>query len=273
MIQMETGRLIEGGIMEIENSTALITGGASGLGAATARELVRKGGNIVILDVDKEKGEKFAKELGNAATFFALDIREEKEIDKVIEQIRGVVGTFHIVINCAGVGGSFKILGKEGITPLERFNHTIQINLIGTLNVIRATLSTLVANTPNNMGERGVYINTSSIAAFDGQIGQAAYASSKGGVVSLALPLAREFAPNGIRVMTILPGIMDTPLLANVRSEVRASLSQQVPFPSRLGKPEEFSSLVCEIVKNSYLNGEFIRLDGGLRMGFSRREK
>ena len=257
--------------MKIENSKAIITGGASGLGEATARALVSSGGKVALIDLDREKGEALASELGDAAIFCPGDVTQEKEMDAVVERIKETFGTFHIVVNCAGIGGSVKIVGKEGVMPLERFNHTVQVNLHGTFIVIRSTASTLMENTPNEEGERGVYINTSSIAAFDGQVGQAAYSASKGGVVSMTLTLAREFASNGIRIMTILPGIMDTPLLGKLDENIRERLGKQVPFPPRLGKPREFASLACHIVQNPYLNGEFIRLDGGLRMGFGRK--
>ncbi len=257
--------------MELKNCTAVITGGASGLGEATARAIVKAGGKVALLDLDEERGPKLAEELGKTAIFFPADVTQEKGMDRVVEKIKESFGTFQAVVNCAGIGGSVKIVGKEGVMPLERFNRTIQINLIGTFNVIRATASTLMANTPNEEGERGVVINTASIAAFDGQIGQAAYSSSKGGVVSLSLTLAREFANNGIRIMAILPGIMDTPMLMKLDEVQRGRLAQQIPFPARLGKPAEFASLACHIIQNPYLNGEFIRLDGGLRMGFGRK--
>ena len=257
--------------MELKNCTAVITGGASGLGEATARAIVKAGGKVALLDLDEERGPKLAEELGKTALFFPADVTQEEGMDRVVERIKEAFGTFQAVVNCAGIGGSVKIVGKEGVMPLERFNRTIQINLIGTFNVIRATASTLMANNPNEEGERGVVINTASIAAFDGQIGQAAYSSSKGGVVSLSLTLAREFANNGIRIMAILPGIMDTPMLMKLDEVQRGRLAQQIPFPARLGKPAEFASLACHIIQNPYLNGEFIRLDGGLRMGFGRK--
>ena len=257
--------------MELKNCTAVISGGASGLGEATARAIVKAGGKVALLDLDEERGPKLAEELGKTALFFPADVTQEEGMDRVVERIKEAFGTFQAVVNCAGIGGSVKIVGKEGGMPLERFNRTIQINLIGTFNVIRATASTLMANNPNEEGERGVVINTASIAAFDGQIGQAAYSSSKGGVVSLSLTLAREFANNGIRIMAILPGIMDTPMLMKLDEVQRGRLAQQIPFPARLGKPAEFASLACHIIQNPYLNGEFIRLDGGLRMGFGRK--
>jgi 3-hydroxyacyl-CoA dehydrogenase/3-hydroxy-2-methylbutyryl-CoA dehydrogenase len=257
--------------MEIKNAVAIITGGASGLGEATARSIVASGGKVALLDLDQERGPKLAEELGKAALFFPADVCQEEGMDRVVEKIKEAFGTFQVVINCAGIGGSVKVVGKEGVMPLERFNRTVQINLVGTFNVIRATASTLMSNTPNEEGERGVYINTGSIAAFDGQIGQAAYSSSKGGVVSLSLTLAREFAANGIRIMAILPGIMDTPMMIRLDQIKRDRLAQQIPFPIRLGKPSEFASLACHIIQNPYLNGEYIRLDGGLRMGFGRK--
>ena len=257
--------------MDIKNTTSIVTGAASGLGEATARAMVGSGGKAALVDLDKEKGEQLAAELGDAAAFFQGDVTQEKQMDETVERIKETFGTFHTVVNCAGIGGSLKIVGKEGIMPLERFNRWIQINLIGTFNVIRATAATLMENTPNAEGERGVYINTASIAAFDGQVGQAGYSSSKGGVVSLTLTLAREFANNGIRIMAILPGIINTPMLAQQPQEIRDRLARQVPFPPRLGKPSEYASLACHIVENPYLNGEFIRLDGGLRMGFGRK--
>lgn len=257
--------------MEINDTTSIITGGASGLGEATARALVGSGGRVALTDLNREKGEALASELGDAARFFPLNVAHHEEVDAVVEKIKKAFGTFHIVVNCAGIGGSVKIVGKNGVMPVDLFNNTVNVNLGGTFNVIRATASTLMENTPNGEGERGVYINTASIAAFDGQVGQAAYSASKGGIVSMTLTLAREFAHDGIRIMTILPGIFNTPLLAQLPEEVRERLGKQVPCPPRLGKPDEFASLACHIVKNAYLNGEFIRLDGGLRMGFGRK--
>lgn len=257
--------------MDIGNSAAIITGGASGLGEATARALVAKGGRVALIDLDRERGENLVAELGDAAVFCPGDVSNEKEVEGIVDKVKEAFGTFQIVLNCAGVGGDIKVVGRDGVMPLEAFNRTIQINLIGTFNVIRATASTLMENNPDDKGERGVYINTASIAAQDGQVGQAAYSSSKGGIVSMTLTLAREFANNGIRIMTILPGIMDTPLLAQLPEKIRERLALQVPFPPRLGEPSEFASLACHIVENTYLNGEHIRLDGGLRMGFGRK--
>jgi NAD(P)-dependent dehydrogenase (short-subunit alcohol dehydrogenase family) len=262
---------LKGEIMQIKDSVSVITGGASGLGAATARALARWGSRVAIMDLDREKGEQLAQELADGAIFFPVDVVQGKEMDEAVERVREAFGTIHVVVNCAGMGGSVKIVSKEGVMSVERFNRTIQVNLVGTFNVIRATASTMMSNNPNEEGERGVCINTSSIAASDGQVGQSAYSSSKGGVVSMTLTLAREFANDGIRMMTILPGVFDTPLLAKNPQKVLERLGKQVPFPPRLGKPEEFAALVCHIIQNPYLNGECIRLDGGLRMGFGRK--
>lgn len=257
--------------MEIANSKAIVTGAASGLGEATARSFINAGAQVALIDLDREKGEKLATELGAAAMFCPVDITLEKDMDLAVEKIKDAFGTIHIVVNCAGIGGSFKVVDKKGVMPLDRFSRTIQINLVGTFNVIRATASTLMKNIPDAEGARGVYINTASAAAIDGQIGQSAYSASKGGIVSMTISLAREFGDNGIRVMAILPGIINTPMLAKNPAKVLDRLCKQVPFPPRLGKPEEFASLAGHIVKNTYLNGEFIRMDGGLRMGFGRR--
>ena len=273
IILTEPGRIDkeEGEIVEIEKSTSIITGAASGMGEATARALVSAGGRVGLIDLDLERGQKLADELGDAVIFCPANVTKEEEMEGAIEKIKKAFGTFHSVVNCAGIGGSVKVVGKEGAMPLETFNRTVQINLIGTFNVIRATAGTMIKNNPNEEGERGVYINTASIAAFDGQVGQAAYSASKGGIVSLTLTLAREFSDDGIRIMTILPGIFNTPMLAKLPEKVKERLEQQVPFPPRLGKPTEFAALACHIIQNPYLNGEFIRLDGGIRMGYGRK--
>jgi NAD(P)-dependent dehydrogenase (short-subunit alcohol dehydrogenase family) len=262
--------------MEIKNSTAIITGGVSGLGEATARSLIEAGGRAALLDLNEERGQEIAADLGDNAAFFPVNVVAHEQAEAVVEKVKSAFGAIHIVVNCAGIGGSVRLVGKDGLVPHEWFTNIVDVNLVGTFNMIRATVQTLMENTPNaegerGEGERGVYINTSSIAAFDGQVGQAAYSASKGGVVSMTLTLAREFARDGIRIMTILPGIFDTPLLAKLPENVRARLGLQVPFPPRLGKSGEFASLACEIVRNPYLNGESIRLDGGLRMGFGRK--
>jgi NAD(P)-dependent dehydrogenase (short-subunit alcohol dehydrogenase family) len=198
-------------------------------------------------------------------------VAENQEVEATVKKIKDRFGALGIVVNCAGIGGSARIVGKDGLVPHEWFTRIVNVNLVGTFNLIRATVPFLMDNAPNSEGERGVYINTASIAAFDGQIGQAAYSASKGGVVSMTLTLAREFARDGIRIMTILPGVFDTPLLGKNTPDVLQRLGMQVPFPPRLGKVSEFASLACEIIRNPYLNGEFIRLDGGLRMGFARK--
>ena len=257
--------------MEIKGRTAFITGGASGLGEATARRLVEAGGRVALIDMNEKKGIELASELGEAAVFCSANVTEVEEIDAAVAKTKAAFGGLDIVLNCAGIGGNVKIVGKEGVIPMEVFDRVVKVNLYGTFIVIRATLPALIENVPNEEGERGIYINTASIAAYDGQIGQTAYSSSKGGIVSMTLTLAREFAQNGVRIMTILPGIMDTPLLGRLPQPVRDRLGAQVPFPARLGKPDEFASLACHIVRNPYLNGEFIRLDGGLRMGFGRK--
>jgi 3-hydroxyacyl-CoA dehydrogenase / 3-hydroxy-2-methylbutyryl-CoA dehydrogenase len=257
--------------MEIKDCVVAITGGASGLGEAAARALRSAGARVAILDLNTEKGISLQRELGEAARFYSLDVVHTQNVENVVQQIKAAFGAVHVVINCAGLGGSMKISSKDGIMPMEWFATRVNINLIGTFNLIRAVAPSMMDNPPNAEGERGVFINTASIAAFDGQIGQSAYASSKGGIVSMALPLAREFANNGIRVMSILPGIMDTPLLAKNPPHVLEQLARQVPFPPRLGKPVEFAKLACHIIENSYLNGESIRLDGALRMGFNRK--
>ncbi|MFH1083422.1 MAG: SDR family NAD(P)-dependent oxidoreductase [Pseudomonadota bacterium] len=257
--------------MELKDSIAIITGGVSGLGEAVARTLIDGGARLSLLDLNQELGENMAAALGDKAMFFPVNVADHKEVDAAVEKVKAAFGTFHIVVNCAGIGGSVKIVGKGGVVSPEWFTHIVNVNLVGTFNLLRATASTLMENTPNNEGERGVVINTSSIAAFDGQIGQSAYSASKGGIVSMTLTLTREFAGNGIRVMTILPGIFDTPLLGKLPEDVRERLGKQVPFPPRLGRPEEFASLARHIIENPYLNGECIRLDGGLRMGFGRK--
>lgn len=257
--------------MDVKGTVSIITGGASGLGAATAKALVDKGGRVAILDLDEKKGNALARELGDSAAFFPLNVAEHQQVDAAVQAVKEKFKAIHVVVNCAGTGGSMRIVGKDGLVPQEWFTRIVNINLVGTFNMIRSTVTTLMANAPNEEGERGVYVNTSSIAAEDGQIGQAAYAASKGGLVSLTLTLAREFARDGIRIMTILPGIFHTPLMLKNPPNVLERLASQVPFPMRLGKSEEFAALTCHIIENPYLNGESIRLDGALRMGFGRK--
>jgi NAD(P)-dependent dehydrogenase (short-subunit alcohol dehydrogenase family) len=252
--------------MQLKEVVALITGGASGLGEACTRQLLDAGAKVVILDVNNELGEAKAKELGEAARFVKANIINEAEIQAAIKTVVESFGSLNVTINCAGIGSAERVLGKNGPASLEAFTRVIQINLIGTFNVIRLAAAVMAENEPNAGGERGVIINTASVAAFDGQIGQAAYAASKSGIVGMTLPLARDLARNGIRVMTIAPGLFDTPLLASLPETARQSLGHQVPFPSRLGQPKEFAALACHILENEMLNGEVIRLDGAIRM-------
>lgn len=252
--------------MKIEGSVALVTGGASGLGEATVRELVRGGGKAVILDRPQSAGAVLAEELGRAVIFAPADVTSEAEVSAAVEKAVSELGRLHIAVNCAGVGTAMRTITKAGPMPLELFATCIQVNLIGTFNVIRLAAAQMAKNAPNDDGERGVIINTASVAAFDGQIGQAAYSASKAGVVGMTLPIARDLASIGIRVVTIAPGTFDTPMLGLLPESQRQALAAQIPFPSRLGRPSEFASLVRHIVENAMLNGETIRLDGALRM-------
>ncbi|NBB20456.1 SDR family NAD(P)-dependent oxidoreductase [Runella sp. CRIBMP] len=252
--------------MKIQEKTFLITGGASGLGAATAKMIVEDGGNAVLADVNTTVGEQTEAELGENALFVHTDVTNPESVQNAIETAIDAFGGLDGVINCAGIGPAERVVGKNGPHSLERFTNVISINLIGTFNVIRLAAAVMQHNEPEESGERGIIINTASVAAFDGQIGQAAYSASKGGIVAMTLPIAREFAKLGIRVMTIAPGIFETPLLMGMPDEVKSSLGQQVPFPSRLGKPHEYAALVKHIIENQMLNGEVIRLDGAIRM-------
>ena len=252
--------------MKIQEKTFLITGGASGLGAATAKMIVEDGGNAVLADVNTTVGEQTEAELGENALFVHTDVTNPESVQNAIDTAIDAFGGLDGVINCAGIGPAERVVGKNGPHSLERFTNVISINLIGTFNVIRFAAAVMQHNEPEESGERGIIINTASVAAFDGQIGQAAYSASKGGIVAMTLPIAREFAKLGIRVMTIAPGIFETPLLMGMPDEVKASLGQQVPFPSRLGKPHEYAALAKHIVENQMLNGEVIRLDGAIRM-------
>lgn len=252
--------------MEIQGKTAIVTGGASGLGAASVRQLVNKGANVVIVDRNPETGAALAAELGDQTRFIQADITDEAQVSAAIALAKEAFGGLQILVNCAGIGWAMKTIGKEGPHALDLFETVIKVNLIGTFNCIRLAAWEMQNNEPTDDGERGVMINTASVAAYDGQIGQAAYSASKGGIVGMTLPIARDLSRNGIRVMTIAPGIFDTPLLAALPEPARLSLGQQVPFPSRLGRPEEYGQLVVSIVENAMLNGEVIRLDGAIRM-------
>jgi NAD(P)-dependent dehydrogenase (short-subunit alcohol dehydrogenase family) len=252
--------------MQITQEPFLVSGGSSGLGAACVRMLAGSGGHVVIADVNRTVGEALAAELGSHVRFVTTDVTVETSVQSAIEAAVKSYGGLRGVIVCAGIGLAELVLGKRGTHSLDSFTKVIQVNLIGTFNVIRLALPLISQMTPNASGERGVIVTTSSVAAFEGQIGQAAYSASKGGVAALTLPLAREFARFGIRVMSIAPGIFDTPLLAGLPEAARQSLGQQVPFPPRLGRPEEFAKLVRQILENEMLNGEVIRLDGAIRM-------
>ncbi len=252
--------------MQIEDRVFLVTGGASGLGHAVAADLVRRGGRALLCDLNADAGEKAASALGDAARFQLTDVSDAAQGQAAVDAAVKVFGRLDGLVNCAGVAPSERIVGRNGPHDLERFVRTIQINLIGTFNMMRLAGLAIAANAAGEDGERGVIVNTASIAAYDGQIGQAAYAASKGGVASLTLPAARELARSGIRVVAVAPGVFETPMMQAMPEEVRASLGATVPFPPRLGHPQEFAALVCHIVENRMLNGEIIRLDGALRM-------
>ena len=253
--------------MQIAGKVFLVTGAGSGLGAETAKALVAAGGKVVLADLNREAGEKLAAELGAAARFVATDVADEGSAQNAVDTALMVFGGLHGLVNCAGVAPAEKVVGRDGPHRLESFTKVIQINLIGSFNMIRLAAAAMMKGEPDAGGERGVIVSTASVAAFEGQLGQAAYAASKGGIVALTLPVARELAKSGIRVLTIAPGIMETPMLLGMPAEVQDSLGKMVPFPSRMGKPAEFAALVRHICENSYLNGEVIRLDGAIRMG------
>jgi NAD(P)-dependent dehydrogenase (short-subunit alcohol dehydrogenase family) len=253
--------------MHIKDRVFLISGGGSGLGAACARRLIAGGAKgVVIADVNAAAGEGLAGELGAKVRFVQADVTNEQAVQAAVKVALDNFGGLHGAINCAGIGLGEKIVGKEGVHRLESFKKVIEINLIGTFNVLRLAAGAMANNTPGESGERGVVVNTASIAAFDGQIGQCAYSASKGAIVGMTLPAARDLSRIGIRVVTIAPGIFDTPLLGRLPEENRKSLGAQVPYPSRLGSPDEFAALALHIIENQMLNGEVIRLDGALRM-------
>jgi NAD(P)-dependent dehydrogenase (short-subunit alcohol dehydrogenase family) len=252
--------------MQIQGHTFFVSGGSSGLGAACVRMLAGAGGNVIIADVNRPAGEKLASELSTRVRFVQTDVTDETSVQNAITVTQESFGSLQGAVICAGLGLAEKVLGKSGPHGLAAFAKVINVNLNGTFNVLRLAAAAMSASQPLPNGERGVIITTASVAAFDGQIGQAAYSASKGGIVSLTLPAARELARFGIRVMSIAPGIFDTPLLAGLPEQARQSLAQQVPFPPRLGRPEEFAFLVRQIIENEMLNGEVIRLDGAIRM-------
>lgn len=252
--------------MRIAEHVFIVTGGASGLGAATARMVVAHGGRVVLADMNRAAGKAMAQELGAAARFVAADITEEASAQAVVAEAEAAFGGLHGLANCAGVVTGEKVLGRDGPHALASFARVVAVNLVGTFNMIRLAAAAIARTAPDADGERGVIVNTASIAAFDGQIGQAAYAASKAGVAGLTLPIARELARSGIRVVTIAPGLFATPMMTGLPEEAQASLASAVPFPPRLGRPEEFASMVKAVLENSMLNGEVIRLDGALRM-------
>jgi 3-hydroxyacyl-CoA dehydrogenase / 3-hydroxy-2-methylbutyryl-CoA dehydrogenase len=253
--------------MLLSNATAVITGGASGLGEATARHLLREGANVVLVDCNAERGQALAKELGVRAAFVQADVTISDHLQSAMDTAVAKFGGLQILVNCAGIVLGGRTLSKSGPHDIDKFKKVIAVNLIGTFDAARLAAAKMAQNEPNQWGERGVMVTTASIAAFEGQIGQAAYAASKAGVAGLTLVMSRDLASYGIRVCTIAPGIFDTPMVAGLSEDIRASLGKQVPFPSRLGRPEEYAMLAAHIIQNPMLNGETIRLDGAVRMG------
>lgn len=252
--------------MDIRNKVFFISGGASGLGKATSQIILKNSGFVIFIDINEVLGRQTETELGSNVLFVKADVSDEESVKQAIQKGVRKFGTIHGAINCAGIGGAQRILRKDGIHELSSFAKVVRVNLIGTFNVLRLAAEVMQHNEPGESGERGIIINTASVAAFDGQIGQAAYAASKGGIVAMTLPIARELARFGIRIMTIAPGIFETPMLSNLPEEIKVSLGGQIPFPARLGRPEEYASLVKHIIENQMLNGEVIRLDGSIRM-------
>ncbi|MFL6560536.1 MAG: 3-hydroxyacyl-CoA dehydrogenase [Bacillus sp. (in: firmicutes)] len=252
--------------MQSKDCRAVLTGGASGLGEATVRKIVQSGGKAVIFDQSEENGKRLEAELGAAVLFIKTDVTKEEDIQEAVNKAAEFMGGVNTVVNCAGIGIAEKVLGRNGPHNLSLFSRVINVNLIGTFNVIRIAAEKMTSNEANEQGERGVIINTASVAAYDGQVGQAAYSASKGGIVGITLPIARELARYGIRVMTIAPGLFHTPMFDTLPQEAKDSLGKMVPFPSRLGYPSEYAQLVQSIIENPMLNGETIRLDGAIRM-------
>lgn len=252
--------------MQLDQVKAIVTGGASGLGNAVARHIVRHGGTVTLFDVNEDKGKNAAANLGDDARFLRTDVSDEDEVATHAQQARDAMEGLNVVVNCAGILGAGRVLGRNGPMPLEKFKTTLMVNLVGSFNVAKAGAALMQDNEPGDDGERGVIINTASVAAWEGQIGQAAYSASKGGVVGMTLPMARELARFGIRVATIAPGVFWTPMVDGMPPDVQASLSASIPFPSRLGQPEEYADTVAFIIGNRYINGETIRLDGAVRL-------
>ncbi len=252
--------------MELATAKAVVSGGASGLGFATAKRVIDAGGRAALLDVNDEQGEKSAAELGQLATYIHADVADEEQVQQAIRQANEFMGGITLAVNCAGVVGAARALGREAPMPTEFFARTVAINLVGSFTVAKEAANVMQNNEPNDDGERGLIVSTASVAAFEGQIGQVSYSASKGGIVGMTLPLAREFARIGIRVNVIAPGIFMTPMVAGMTPELQASLGAQVPFPPRLGRPEEYADLVASIYGNAMINGETIRLDGAIRM-------
>ncbi len=252
--------------MQLDQVKAVVTGGASGLGFAVAKHLIAHGAHVALFDVNDEKGHAAVSELGSSAHYFRTDVTDEAAISAAMKAVHEALGGLNTAINCAGILGAGRVLGKEGPMPLKIFATTVMVNLVGSFNVAKAAADLMQHNAAGEDGERGVIVNTASVAAYEGQIGQAAYSASKGGVVGMTLPMAREFARIGVRVMTVAPGVFHTPMVDGMPEQVYASLCAQVPFPSRLGAPEEFADTVAFILRNRYLNGETIRIDGAIRL-------
>jgi NAD(P)-dependent dehydrogenase (short-subunit alcohol dehydrogenase family) len=252
--------------MKLADARAIVSGGVSGLGLAVATRLVAAGGQVVLLDINQAQGAAALAALGARASFIAADVTREDQVDAAIEQARDRMGSISVAVTCAGIGSPGRLVGKQGAMPAEFFRRLIDVNLVGTALVCKSAAIAMQRNAPGADGERGVIIMTASVAAFDGQIGQVAYAASKGGIVAMTLPMARELASSGIRVVTIAPGVFLTPMVGALSPEVQQSLASQVPFPQRLGRPEEYAALAAQILENHMLNGETIRLDGAIRM-------
>ena len=252
--------------MKLAETRAIVSGGASGLGLAAASRIVAAGGQVVLLDINRDQGAAAVAGLGARAAFVPTDVTREADIDAAVEQARAGMGGISAAISCAGIGTAGRLVGKQGAMPAEFFRKLIDVNLVGTVLLCKSAAVAMQRNPPGSDGERGVIVMTASVAAFDGQIGQVAYAASKGGIVAMTLPMARELASSGIRVVTIAPGVFLTPMMAAMPPELQQSLGAQVPFPPRLGRPDEFASLVQQVIENPMLNGETIRLDGAIRM-------